>query len=122
LEGTGALYRAEKPVSVYDPYERLVPVDLLGRTIQVPENNTLLRCFQYLCPDSVAQGRFCWNNDCGHCELSYRLPGSVEERKTRGCQSRVCEGMEITKISIYLRVALVPLLEAPTAPRSTSVA
>ena len=29
-----------------DPYEKLVPIEILGHTVKVPENNRLLRCFQ----------------------------------------------------------------------------
>jgi hypothetical protein len=95
---------------VYEPYDRLVSIEVLGQRVEVPENNTLLRCFQYLCPDSLPYGRFCWNNECGHCELSYRPPGGTESREVRGCQFRVLEGMEVTVLSMYLKLALFPLL------------
>jgi hypothetical protein len=98
-------------VSLFEPYERLVGISVRGRPVQVPENNTLLRCFQYVCPTTVPYGKFCWNDDCGHCELSYRCPGGTGEIRTRGCQLRVIEGMEVTVLSSYLKIALFPLLE-----------
>lgn len=103
---------------VYEPYERLVPITVLGHRLEVPENNVLLRGFQYLASESVAQGRFCWNNECGHCELTYRCEGSPEEHLVRGCQFLVQEGMEITAIGMYLRLALYPVLEPEPAPGS----
>ena len=84
---------------------------MLGRPVDVPENNTLLRGFQFLCPDSVPSGRFCWNNECGHCELSFRLPDQTEVQTVRGCQFRVREGMQVTAITVYLRLALFPILD-----------
>jgi hypothetical protein len=31
-----------------DPYERLVRIEVLGKSVAVPEKNRLLRCFQFL--------------------------------------------------------------------------
>ncbi len=42
-----------------DPYEKLVIVEILGKQVQVPEKNRLLRCFQYLSLNSISYGDFC---------------------------------------------------------------
>src|ERR1700687_5383218 len=33
---------------IFRPYERLVQIKVLGKTFEVPEKNTILRCFQYI--------------------------------------------------------------------------
>ena len=39
-----------------DPYERLITIEILGRPVEVPENNRLLRCFQYLSLNTISYG------------------------------------------------------------------
>lgn len=79
---------------LFEPFERLVEIEILGRKYQVPEKNALLRCFQYLFFDSISYGGFCWNGTCRTCEVQYRL----DEREGRclACSTCVVEGMEIT--------------------------
>ena len=36
---------------LYEPFERLVAITILGRVFRVPENNLLLRQMQYVAPD-----------------------------------------------------------------------
>jgi hypothetical protein len=33
---------------IFEPFERLIEIEICGARREVPENNTLLRCFQYL--------------------------------------------------------------------------
>src|SRR5438067_1330978 len=42
----------------FRPYERLVKIKLLKKTVEVPEKNSLLRCFQFLSPETIPYGRF----------------------------------------------------------------
>src|SRR5437588_4198489 len=51
------------PGTLFRPFLRLVRITILGKEFEVPENNPLLRCFQYLAPEQVSYGRFCWNED-----------------------------------------------------------
>jgi hypothetical protein len=60
-----------------DPYEKLVSIDVLGRTVDVPENNRLLRCFQYLSINTISYGDFCWNGECTNCQIWYHQAGPV---------------------------------------------
>ncbi len=89
---------------------RLVRIRLLGRDVEVPEGETLLRCFQYLAMETVSAGPFCWNGECGHSLLRYRAPGMSGEEKARACRTRVVPGMEITGLSPDLRRVLGPVL------------
>ena len=58
------------PGSIFRPFEKLVKITVKGREYEVPDSNTLLRAFQYLAPDTVPYGRFCWNEECQYCRLS----------------------------------------------------
>ncbi len=37
----------------FRPYERLVSIKILGKTFDVPEKNSLLRCFQFISPETI---------------------------------------------------------------------
>jgi predicted molibdopterin-dependent oxidoreductase YjgC len=86
-------------LDLFEPFDRLLRIRVRGRECEVPENNTLLRGFQYLYGNQVVSGRFCWNNECGNCEVICRLPGEEGTRTIRGCQTLVEEGMQVTEVS-----------------------
>ena len=54
---------------LFRPFERLVTITVRGKQFEVPEGNMLLRGFQYLAPENVAYGRFCWNEECQYCRI-----------------------------------------------------
>ncbi|MGH9779997.1 MAG: hypothetical protein ACRD5I_16470 [Candidatus Acidiferrales bacterium] len=85
---------------LFRPYERLVRIHILGRSFDVPEKNMLLRCFQYLSPETIPYGRFCWNQECQTCRVGYCIPGIQDEvRDVLSCKVIVHEGMEIRQLS-----------------------
>jgi hypothetical protein len=86
-------------LDLFDPFDRLIRITVRGKPLEIPENNNLLRGFQYLIGDPVASGRFCWNNESGNCEVLCRVPGKEGVRKIRGCQVLAEEGMEIVDLS-----------------------
>lgn len=86
-------------LDLFEPFDRLLRIALRGSSREVPENNTILRGLQYLFGDAVSSGRFCWNNECGNCEVTCRFPGRKDLRKVRGCQAIAEEGMEIVEVS-----------------------
>ena len=90
-------------VSPFRPFERLVRIRILGKSFDVPEKNMLLRCFQYISPETIPYGRFCWNQECQTCRVSYCVPGlQDEDRQVLSCKLIVHEGMEITELSTEL--------------------
>jgi hypothetical protein len=91
---------------LFDPYERLVRIEVLGHEVEVPEHNRLLRCFQFLSLDSISMGDFCWNGDCTNCQVWYRDAGEEgrPERTALACRFNVREGMEITRLSPHVRI------------------
>ena len=94
----------------FRPYEQLVKIKLLGKTVEVPDRNSLLRCFQFLSPQTIPYGRFCWNQDCQYCRIMAKLPDDDESREMLSCKFIVMPGMEITEVSPELKACLAPVL------------
>ena len=79
-----------------------------GQRFLVPAGETLLACIQDIVKaEFPVLGRFCWNNECGNCELSVKWGEALFPVRARGCQTVVEEGMELTELtpelSYYLR-------------------
>ena len=87
---------------LYDPYDKLIPVVILGRVFEVPENNILLRQMQFVSPD-IGTGRYCWNAECRYCEVSYQRPGDDTEHTGLACRLRGFDGMRLTKLAAEVR-------------------
>ena len=90
----------------FRPYEQLVKIKVLGKTVEVPDRNSLLRCFQFLSPETIPYGRFCWNQDCQYCRVQAKLPDDDQSREMLSCKFIVMPGMEITDMSPELRICL----------------
>lgn len=91
---------------VFRPYERLVEIKILGKSFEVPEKNTILRCFQYISPETIPYGRFCWNQDCQYCRVVGKLVDDDQPHEMLSCKFLVSAGMEITDISPELKYCL----------------
>ena len=89
-----------------DPFEKLVTIEVLGKRVEVPENNRLLRCFQYLSLNTISYGDFCWNGECTNCQIWYHTPGQTEscDRPGLACRMEVIEEMVITKLSPFIKL------------------
>lgn len=88
---------------IFMPYDRLVTIDICGRSYQVPENNTILRCLQYLDMDGVSDAELCWNGDCLNCQVTVKT-GKAHKRLI-ACRADVADGMEICELSDELMAA-----------------
>lgn len=84
---------------VFRPYEKLVEITILGKTFLVPERNSLLRAFQFISPETVPYGRFCWNQDCQYCKVSCQLADDDRARPILSCKFLVSEGMNVTDMA-----------------------
>jgi NADH dehydrogenase/NADH:ubiquinone oxidoreductase subunit G len=82
---------------IFEPFEKLVKIDIEGKTFEVPENNTLLRGFQYLSIETVSYGDFCWNGECLNCQVWLR--NGDKEKAVLACRTNVAEDMEIVRMS-----------------------
>jgi hypothetical protein len=89
-----------------DPYERLLRIEVLGKQVEVPEKNQLLRCFQYLSLNSISYGDFCWNGDCTNCQIWYHTEEQTtdSDRPVLACRLEVIEGMVITSMSPFIKL------------------
>ncbi|HEY6442967.1 MAG TPA: hypothetical protein VIY66_06470 [Candidatus Acidoferrales bacterium] len=84
---------------VFRPYERLVEITILGKTFLVPERNSLLRAFQFISPETIPYGRFCWNQECQYCRVDCKLPDDDAARPILSCKFIVSEGMQISNLT-----------------------
>ena len=99
----------------FRPYEQLVKIKVLGKTVEVPDRNSLLRCFQFLSPETIPYGRFCWNQECQYCRIVCQLPDDDEPREMLSCKFIVMPGMEICELSQELKWCLRAKLPAEAA-------
>jgi NADH dehydrogenase/NADH:ubiquinone oxidoreductase subunit G len=91
---------------LFAPFDRLVTIEVLGRRVEVPENNRLLRCFQYLSLETISYVDFCWNGDCTNCQVWCRDAGQPAgaARPALACRFDVREGMVITRLSPHIKI------------------
>jgi hypothetical protein len=82
---------------MFAPYERLIEIEILGRLRSVPENNSILRCLQFLQMDNISNADLCWNGDCLNCQVWIDKDG--KEKAVISCRTTVTEGMRIVRIS-----------------------
>lgn len=87
---------------VFQPYENLIEINILGEKRLVPENNTLLRCFQYLSVESISYGDFCWNGECLNCQVW--IKNGDKEKALIACRTTVQPEMEIVRLSEYIEI------------------
>jgi len=82
---------------IFQPFDRLIEIEIMGQKYDVPENNTLLRCFQYLAMENISYGDFCWNGECLNCQVW--LKNGDKEKSVMACRTIVAEDMRIVKIA-----------------------
>ena len=82
---------------IFQPYEKLIEIEILGTKRMVPENNTLLRCFQFLSMESISYGDFCWNGECINCQVWLQI--GDKEKAVMACRTAVAEGMKIVRLA-----------------------
>ncbi len=99
---------------LYRDYERLVEITIMGKTFQVPEKNTVLRALQYVSPETIPYGRFCWNQECQLCRIGCRTKGQEGSgpRHILACKVIVGDGLEICELSDELKWTLAAVLKA----------
>jgi predicted molibdopterin-dependent oxidoreductase YjgC len=104
------------PTTLFRPFDRLVKITVLGREFEVPENNSLLRCLQYLAPEEVSYGRFCWNEDCQYCRVTYDLGEGTPARAALSCKLTVQDGMRVREAATEIRYCLRKLNSGKEPP------
>src|SRR5712692_8479844 len=92
-----------------------------GWDYEVPENDPWLRWFQYLAPEALSYGRFCWNEDCQYCRVTFDLGEGTSSRAALSCKLMVQEGVRVTEAAAEIRYCLRALdvgEEKPGSPAS----
>ncbi|MBK8466534.1 MAG: (2Fe-2S)-binding protein [Chloracidobacterium sp.] len=82
---------------IFTPYEKLIEIEIRGNRHSVPENNSLLRCFQFLAMENISYGDFCWNGECLNCQVW--LEQGEKEKAVMACRTTVAEGMKIVRMA-----------------------
>ena len=88
---------------IFEPYDRLVSIELCGKKREVPENNTILRGLQFLDMESISYGDFCWNGECLNCQVW--IKNGDKEKAVIACRVNVEDGMEIVRVSEGMEIA-----------------
>jgi hypothetical protein len=104
---------------LFDPWEKLITLVVLGRRFQVPENNLLLRQMQYVAPD-IGTGRYCWNAECRYCEIEYCTAAGGAPQAALACRMKGLPGMSVTKAALEIRYNMSEALAAAPAAEPKS--
>ena len=82
---------------IFEPYEKLIEIEILGTKYMIPENNSLLRCFQFLAMENISYGDFCWNGECLNCQVW--IQNGEKEKAVIACHTNATEGMQIMRLA-----------------------
>jgi predicted molibdopterin-dependent oxidoreductase YjgC len=90
-------------LEIFEPFNQLVKIKLLGAEREVPENNSILRGLQYLDMDAISYGDFCWNGECINCQVW--IKNGEKEKAVIACRTNVEDGMEIVRLSEGMEIS-----------------
>ena len=94
------------PGPLFRPFDKLVKITVADKEFQVPEGNMLLRALQYLVPEDISYGKFCWNEVCQYCRVSFDLGPDTQNRVAISCKLMVQEGMRVTEMAQEIHYCL----------------
>jgi len=94
------------PGPLFRPFDRLVKIIVKGREYSVPDGNMLLRVFQYLAPDTIPYGRFCWNEECQYCRVTVDQGEGSPSHVALSCKLMVKGGMRVTDMAQEVKYCL----------------
>jgi len=110
-------------IPLFRPYEKLIAITIRGKKFQIPENQILLRAFQYLCPDTIPYGRYCWNEECQDCRVAVKRPGADKVTQALSCKLIAEEGLEVQELADELtrnlRRLFLPAPEETPCPKES---
>ena len=102
-------------IPLFRPYEKLISITIRGRKFEVPENQILLRAFQFLCPDTIPYGRYCWNEECQYCRVTVKRPGGEKITQALSCKLMAEDGLDVQELSAELAWNLLKLFQPASA-------
>lgn len=86
---------------ILEPFENLITIRIGRKAFRVPENNSILRCLQYLDMENISAADLCWNGECLDCRVW--IKSGDDEKAVISCRTEAGEGMEILRISDALQ-------------------
>ena len=101
-----------RDTDLFQPFEKLIEIRLLGKPFSVPENNTIMRCLQYLELGSVSYGDFCWNGECMNCQVW--VENGDKEKPLLACRANAIEGMHVVRVCEIMKPAIESVMNAST--------
>ena len=87
---------------IFEPYEKLIEIEIIGTKHMVPENNSLLRCFQFLAMKNISYGDFCWNGECLNCPVW--IQNGDKEKAAMACRPNATEGIRIIRLPRVIQI------------------
>jgi hypothetical protein len=90
---------------LFEKFDSLVEILICEAKAEVPENNKLLRCFQFISAETVSVGDYCWNGECANCRVWYKTDAG-ETKSALACRMYVEPGLIITQLSDSLKTDL----------------
>src|SRR5262245_40273816 len=97
---------------LFEAFDSLIEIEVCSKSLSVPENNKLLRCFQFVKMDAVSVGDYCWNGDCTNCQIWYESPDG-EIKSALACKMYAHPGLVITRVSEHLQSDLDGTAQTP---------
>ena len=82
---------------IFEPYQRLIEIEICGKNYKVPENNSILRGLQFLDMEAISYGDFCWNGECLNCQVW--LKNGDKEKAVMACRTDVSDGLQVLRMS-----------------------
>lgn len=82
---------------IFDPFDRLIEIIVCGEKKLVPENNSILRCLQFLDMEKISHADLCWNGECTNCQVWIKY--GEKDKAAMSCRTTAEAGMEIVRIS-----------------------
>ncbi|MEO6050533.1 MAG: hypothetical protein ABIP78_04285 [Pyrinomonadaceae bacterium] len=82
---------------IFQPYENLIEIEIIGAKHMVRENNSLLRCFQFLAMENILYGDFWWNGECLNCQVW--LQNGDKEKAVMACRTTVSADMKNVRMA-----------------------
>ncbi len=91
---------------LFRPYDKLVKITIGEKEFEVPDGNMLLRAMQYLSPEDISYGKFCWNEECQYCRVNFDLGPGTQVRTAISCKLMVLDGMRVTEVAQEIKYCL----------------
>ncbi|HMQ02926.1 MAG TPA: 2Fe-2S iron-sulfur cluster-binding protein [Pyrinomonadaceae bacterium] len=81
---------------IFEHYDKLISLYIEGEERRVPENNSILRCLQYLNIEAMSDADLCWNGECLDCQVW--IDNSGKEKAVMSCRTTASDGMKIVRM------------------------